>query len=144
LQHSDRRSIFKNTGKRGSGRLVGWSEGVFGFSCLLSWLERWNVDQKRANRPAEKPFGGDCRIIRINYTVEMISFLPGNEKNTPFGKMSQPGVSNVASINHYNGAFGEIEFTGYCNLMFFAFRDRDEGREVARVIKERVNFNGTL
>jgi hypothetical protein len=75
LQHSDRRSILKNTGRRGSGRLVGWTEDVFDFSRLLSCLERWRVDQKRANRHAEKHLGGNCRIIRINLTFAERRFL---------------------------------------------------------------------
>jgi hypothetical protein len=73
--YSDRRSIFKNTGKTGSGRLISWTEDVFCFSRLLSCLERWRVDQKRANRHAEKPLGGNCRIIRnILLSAEMARY----------------------------------------------------------------------
>jgi hypothetical protein len=66
----------------------------------------------------------------FEYTVEMISFLPGNEKNARFGKMSQPGICSVASVKGYNRAFGKMKCTGYRNLLLSAFRDTDEGREI--------------
>jgi hypothetical protein len=61
----EQEGYFKKHRKKGSGRLVGWTEDVFGFFRLLSCLERWKVHQKRANRYAKKPCGGDCRIIQV-------------------------------------------------------------------------------
>jgi hypothetical protein len=69
LQHSDRRSILKNTGRRGSGRLVGWAEDVFGFSRLLSCLERWRVDQKQACGEAfwrQLPHNSKLRLKKLS------------------------------------------------------------------------------
>jgi len=56
-------------------------------------------------------------------------------------KGGEPGIVQVTLVHDQDGAFGEGEGPGLVDLVFSAFGEGEEGRKVAVVVQEEVDFD---
>ena len=80
----------------------------------------------------------------LQHLVSGVAFLAGDEEDFLGGELGIAIIFGIAHILHHDGAFGQMETTGFLDFMLPSLRDGHKGGQIAVVVQEGMEFDAAL
>ena len=108
----------------------------------------WILEAGLGSGEANELVGEDIRTLRqgavLNDFISGVAFEPGNEGDTGVVPSGKEFKIIVAPVHSYNAACGKREIAGNGYVGGFAICDHGEIRQIAVVVQEHMELNGTF